>query len=478
MKQIFQDTIPIIGMSPGNSYFKDGEIRHLLQKIVGDFGRTAILIADVPAISTYEAFGYSEVRARSKAILKGNNLKNRTKKIQHELGYSDDQVKIIDWSIDVANNPTYKRIYADVEHLYKANEYFRAAVRQTTQGVIEGSNRDIPNIDSAVDIATHYLLSELSFLEFAPAFLDSQNVVYVYHKNWPVYEDYIAGKFDGKPKLYLDFLLLENPLETYVSLQESGNGNGITHVSVLANMKQTQIIRGAFSNYPPSFIENDDATFSGIFYDLLKWIADDLDFKLELTEEVGYGVIVDGLNENRFDIFCSAVWPTPERQAQAYFSKSLYESDAYMWVRQSEDKTIYDDIKTNRFFRIAVKENDISHSIATADFPNARQVRVPQLLDTIGLLEFVANDKADATFAEPYLVKLFNQRSNIKLVAVSKTPARSYPNTLMIKKGEDDLKQLLDAKIEEAVRTGFLEELIKKYAGSKEAFLISDDMCL
>lgn len=464
-------------MSPGNSYFKDAEIRYLLQRIVEKFGRTAILIADVPAISTYEAFGYSAGRARSKAVLKGNNLKNRTRKIQHELGYADDQVRIIDWAVDVANNPNYKRIYADIHHLYQANDDFRAAVRKTTQGVIEGANRDIPSIDQAIDVATHYLLSELSFLEFAPAFLDSQNVVYVYHKNWPVYENYIAGKFDNKPKLYLDFLLVEHPHETYLPLQ-SVNGHSSKQLSTLDMIKQSGIIRGAFANYPPSFIEYDDATFGGLFYDLITWIASDLGVQVEFTEEVGYGVIVDGLNERRFDVFCSAVWPTPERQAQALFSQSLYESPAYMWVRQVKDKTIYDDIKSNRFFRIAVKENDISYSIANADFPHARQVRVPQLLDTMGLLEFVADDKADATFAEPYLVRLFNERSNTKLVAVTREPVRCYPNTFMLRKGESDFQKLLDAKINEAAQAGLLKELIRKHAGSESALLISEDMYL
>jgi tRNA-dependent cyclodipeptide synthase len=470
-------TYPVIGMSPGNSYFKDEEVRYLLQKTIEKFGRTAILIADIPAVSTYLAFGYSETRARSKAVLKGNNLKNRTRKIQKELGYPDDLIKIIEWETDVMNDPTYEQIYSSVESLYRSNVDFTRALDQTTRGVIEGSQKSIPDLKAAVKVAVHYLLSELAFLEFAPKYLHSQNVVYVYHKNWPVYEDYIAGKFDGKPKLYLDFLLLENPSETFAPLQSS-NGGDQKNSSALETIARSKVIRGAFANYPPSFIENDDGTFSGIFYELIQHIADDLGGSLELTEEVGYGVIVEGLNRGRFDIFCSTVWPTPERQQQAYFSVPLYQSDVYMWVRADEDKSKYEDLSSNRFFRIAVKENDISYSIANADFPNARQVRVPQLLDPIGLLEFVADDKADATFAEPYLVRLFNQKSSVKLAAIQKNSIRKYPNTFMFRKGEDEFKKILDQKIQEALASGMVKNLILKYAGSEEAFTISDEMYL
>src|SRR3989338_3558291 len=104
-----KETYPIIGMSPGNSYFKDEEVKYLLQVIVERFGHVAVLIADVPAISTYMAFGYPENRARrDKAIPQGNALKNRVRKVMKELRYSEQVVKIFDWQEEVENNPLYK----------------------------------------------------------------------------------------------------------------------------------------------------------------------------------------------------------------------------------------------------------------------------------------------------------------------------------------------------------------------------------
>src|SRR3989338_5334266 len=95
-------------MSPGNSYFKDEEVRFLIENIVRRFGRVAILIADIPAISTYMAFGYPESRARSdKAIPQGNLLRNRVKRVMIQLGYSESQVRIINWLEEVENNTGY-----------------------------------------------------------------------------------------------------------------------------------------------------------------------------------------------------------------------------------------------------------------------------------------------------------------------------------------------------------------------------------
>ena len=202
-------TYPIIGMSPGNSYFKDAETRFLLEETVKRYGHTAILIADVPAISTYVAYGYPENRAKNKAIPKGNNLKNRSQRIAEELAISD-KVLIIDWAGDIEGNEEYYSYYKSISGLYQTNNVFAEAVDRTTEEVLLASKRDITDIAVATKTAAHYLLSELAFLEYAPIFLKADEIVYVYYKNWPVYEKYIAGIFDGKVRNHLKFLVLTN----------------------------------------------------------------------------------------------------------------------------------------------------------------------------------------------------------------------------------------------------------------------------
>lgn len=207
---------PIIGMSPGNSYFKDQEIAYLLQKMVEGYGRVAILIADIPAIATYKALGYPEnIARRDKAIPKGNALKNRVRKKAKELGYDERSVRIIEWGRDIESQPHFQRYFEQVVRLYRENQSFHMSAFETTQSVLQASKKEISDLEAATEIAVHYLLCELAFLEFAPKFLETGKVAYVYHRNWPVYEDYIAGRFDGKIRKELDFILLENPYETY-----------------------------------------------------------------------------------------------------------------------------------------------------------------------------------------------------------------------------------------------------------------------
>jgi tRNA-dependent cyclodipeptide synthase len=472
MDTINPTTYCIIGMSPGNSYFKDDEIKYLLKTTIERYGRVAIMIADIPAISTYMAFGYPENLARrTKALPQGNLLKNRTRRAIHELGYSNEQVRIIDWETEIESNEEYKKSYQHIRDLYNNDTQFMNDVDGTTKAVLVGSKREIADLDAATKIAVHYLLSEFAFLDWAPVFLNVDKVAYAYHKNWLVYENYIAGKYDGVSKTSTDFVLLENPYETYNPIWGLEDENQGEYADVLKRIESTKTLRVGFTNYIPAFMyDSDYNNFSGIFYEIIIEIAKKHGWRVIWTEETGYGVIVDGLNNNRFDLFGSAVWPTPERLAQADFSNSLYKSNVFAWMRPDFNKT-NDDIKSDLTIRVAVKENDISDSIATADFSNNRQVKVPQLSDTMELLQFVADDRADFTFVEPYIAEQFNKESDSKLIQSSVESIRVYDNSFMIKKGEQKFIDLINRELAILEESGIIEKLIKKYTGSDDTYV-------
>lgn len=442
-------------MSPGNSYFKDDEVENLLRETVQRYGKAAILVADIPAIATYLAYGYPENRARNKAIPKGNNLKNRAKRIAEELGIGEI-VRIIDWEKEVEGNPDYQPVYTKIHTLYESNKEFAQAVDQTTIGVLESSNREIADITSATKIAIHYLLSELAFLEFAPKFLDASQVVYVYHRNWPVYERYVSGAYDGVAKSHLDFLLLEHSTETYRLF--TGNEQ-------MKRISSEGTLRCAFTNYPPGFIEDSvSGEFSGIFHDLLQKFSKETSWEIKWAEEVGYGVIQHGLNEGRYDLFAAPVWPIPERLSVAAFTEPIYFSEVGMWVREEDgEQSKKSEFLTNPFVRVAIKEGDITDSIAQSDYSAWRRVRVPQLTDTEELLRFVAQGDADVTFAEQFLVDEFNKHSPIKLINAAEKPIRVFPNCFMLSSQNTELQRMLNDFIKNELSNDSIKELLQNY---------------
>ena len=250
---------------------------------------------------------------------------------------------------------------------------------------------------------------------------------------------------------------MENPHETFNPMWAMEESDYT--VETLVNIAKTKTLRAAFSQYFPAFMYNQkDNQYAGIFFDVITKIATTHGWEIRWTEEVGYGVIVDGLCSNRFDIFASTVWPTPEREKDADFSVSLYESRVDVWCKEGSS---LDTLSPS--LRIAVREGDISDSIAT-DFLGARLVRVPQLSAPDALLQFVAEGRADITFVEQSLADRFNKDSTIKVSKASTVPIRTYGNTFMLRKGDDAFKHLLDTEIQKLLDDGFIKGLLQKYS--------------
>src|SRR5215831_2992954 len=72
--------IAIVGMSPGNSCFKQQIIDELIKFVAGRFPKVYVWIPDKPAEHTYKALGYTDQESKTKARQKGNNLKNHSRR--------------------------------------------------------------------------------------------------------------------------------------------------------------------------------------------------------------------------------------------------------------------------------------------------------------------------------------------------------------------------------------------------------------
>ncbi len=461
--------LAIIGMSPGNSYFKDFEVRFLLKESIERFGRCAIMVADVPAIATYMALGYEPSKARNKAIPKGNNLKNRTRRLAESLGYNEEQVRILDWADEVETNRRYREHYQSILEKYKSNEPFADSVKETSRQVLTGSEKRVADVENAVEGATHYLLSELAFMEFAPEFFDCKRVCYVYHRNWQVYEDYIQGRHDGLAKPQLDFLLLEAPYETYQKMHGAEIDTGQPLHDTYSRVMQSGVLRAAYTEYPP-VMHRSGTEFDGIFCEIIQRFARKHNLRIEWVEETGYGVVIDGLAEGRFDIFCSATWPTSERHKLAALSRPVYYSDVGVWVREDAALVNRDWIILNRpEHRIAVTEGDITHEIALTDFTFAKWIRAPQLGRVKALLEFVADKRADATMAERITYEAYEAQLSSKLVNIAQEkPIRRYTNSFLVGKEQNDFLDLLNSFLNDIQENGECRTIVEKYIGLPE----------
>lgn len=249
----------------------------------------------------------------------------------------------------------------------------------------------------------------------------------------------------------------------------------LTKESVYERVLRTGTIRCGYFVYEPALIiDANNKEKSGIFYDLTEEMARRLGLKVEWTEEVGYGEITQGFETNRYDLFCNVVWPTPERSRAASFSIPLYYSVVGVFVREDDHRFDGNLGKLNDpSIVLAVKDGDITASVAASVFPNAKFVSVPQMALTEQQLMEVGMGKADATFNEPALLDKYNKTAEKKLRNIAEsTPLKYFPSTYIMPKSDMALKQMIDTTLGDMISDGFVARTIKKYEPSPGSYLL------
>lgn len=198
--------IALIWMSAGNSYFNEKTIGKLLRFADKNFNRVIILSPDKPAEHTFKALGYPINKAKRKAKLNANLLINRAKRELEEIK-NKDKFSFVDWESDITKNLEYKARYKEIIALYKDNSRFREDARETTKKVIEEKANEFLDIEKSIDESVLYLLEEISFILSCPLIYRAKKIIYLYHQPWEIYENLIAGKYDGKKRSKFSFVL-------------------------------------------------------------------------------------------------------------------------------------------------------------------------------------------------------------------------------------------------------------------------------
>lgn len=99
----------IIGMSPGDSYFKQDTIQQLLNYTAQLFSHIIIMIPDTPAVDTYKAIGYESIKAERIARHAGSLLRRRSQASIDRIKANNSMcdITILNWAADIEPNHYY-----------------------------------------------------------------------------------------------------------------------------------------------------------------------------------------------------------------------------------------------------------------------------------------------------------------------------------------------------------------------------------
>lgn len=236
--------------------------------------------------------------------------------------------------------------------------------------------------------------------------------------------------------------------------------------SVYERVLRTGTIRCGYRSWAPNVVKDPNTgELSGIVYDVTMEMAKRLSLRVEWAEELGATDFITALQNDRIDLMCYGVWPSPARARGADFVLPIYFDSMHAFVREG-DRRFDQDLSTinSPNIKISVIEGSPSSNVARSDFTNATINALTEQHTGADLFLELGSGKADVIFSDLYTGKRYmaNNPGVVRQV-LTNTPLRVYGASMAVKHHEPAFKAMLQYTLLEMHNSGVIEKMIQKH---------------
>lgn len=268
--------------------------------------------------------------------------------------------------------------------------------------------------------------------------------------------------------------LLLSLVALFVAFTHNSRNDDVKEL-VFANVLKTGVLRCGYTSFEPLVtIDPNTKEMSGINYEIVTEAAKRLGLKVNWVEDVPWSDIAVGLKSNRFDAFCTGLWPGSNRARNTLFTTGIFFDPVAVFVRADDARFTDDPLKLNDpAYTLAYAEGDATEAMIKARLPLAKGLPLTGFSSIGELFSQVTTKKADASLGTRITGVQFMEANPglIKEVVPKGRPFRIQPVTLGLPEGEYGLKKMLDATIFEMQDDGTVDRIVKKYVGGREGML-------
>lgn len=188
----------VLGVSPGNSFFRVPLLTDLIHWLSREFARVDIVVPNVELATTFISLGYPPDRAAGKALAEINAVRNRVVRAWQALGgpRASDGLHLMSELVDRSR---YRTARAACEKALSEDETLRATCREASRTVLMTRLPDSEPTDEAVERAMRYLLAELPFFIASADIFGVPSSLCFYHRPLPLAELVFSGRTVLKP---------------------------------------------------------------------------------------------------------------------------------------------------------------------------------------------------------------------------------------------------------------------------------------
>lgn len=231
-----------------------------------------------------------------------------------------------------------------------------------------------------------------------------------------------------------------------------------------AKKNTNQLVIGMELSYPPFEMTDEHNQPSGIGVEMARALAAYLhkDLVIENTAFVG---LIPALQTRKIDLIISSMTATDERRQSIDFSDPYVRTGICPLFSARSDAQTPDDLNQPGR-KVAVKNGTTGYTYAVAHLPRAQLL---QLGDQASCVLEVIEGKADAFIYDQMSIYQFH-KDNPQTTRAILTPIQHEDWAVGIRKGNDALRQQVNAFLSDFKAKHGLETLGEKYLHDKDAF--------
>lgn len=227
---------------------------------------------------------------------------------------------------------------------------------------------------------------------------------------------------------------------------------------------RTGHLRCGYASWEPMLIiDPNTKQLSGVAYDVINRVGEEIGVKVDWAEEIGWADFPTALANGRIDAFCSGSFINSQRGRVIDFTNPFAYSPLYAYVR-ADDTRFDQDISL-----LDKPENKVVHSVGGTEGITARQkfghatiYTISQTAPSATVFLEVAANKADATVIDASTGDLFI-KANPGKVKRAGPALHAFPHVISIKKGEYELQQVINNALQDLSNSGEIDAILKKY---------------
>jgi polar amino acid transport system substrate-binding protein len=243
---------------------------------------------------------------------------------------------------------------------------------------------------------------------------------------------------------------------------------------VFDRVMKSGTLRCGYAMWPPMmYMDVNSGELKGVAHDLTEELGKKLDLKIEWSEEVNWGNIIEGLVTNRYDMFCTGMGVNSPRAKRMSWTTPFAYSALYAVVNEGETTLTKNADLNSADVKISVLEGEAGALAAQMHFPEAQFVAIPQLAELPQTFQEVIQGKANATVIDHPTFADFNKANpgNLKLLD-PQAPVSVLAIAQGVRQDDEVFKNMLNASMGELMNDGTFDRILDKYPETRNVFLL------